>query len=66
MPSDKASAKLDKYVALRGDVAHRGKAAKSVHKSDVEGFIEHVKFLVRKTGGRVHSTVTKATGKKLW
>ena len=61
-----AKAKLDKYVALRGSIAHRGAAEAAVKKAQVQDYFRHVKRLVSKTGGRVNSHVKDATGKALW
>ena len=54
MTIDRARNKLDKYVTLRGEIAHRGIAANGI------------KRLVSKTGGAVNSHVKKVTGKPLW
>ena|ERR1700722_3056591 len=64
--SDQAATTLDKYVALRGDIAHRGAGRQSVTKLQVCEFLGHVKQLVRKTGKRVSKCVKEATGKELW
>lgn len=66
MPVSTATAKLDRYVALRGSIAHRGAADAAVKKSQVLDYFEHVKKLVAKTGGSVNSHVRAATGKPLW
>jgi hypothetical protein len=66
MSAAKARAKLDKYVSLRGAIAHRGVVASSVKKAQVTDYFRHVKRLVGKTGGRVYSHVKSATGKALW
>lgn len=66
MSVSSASDKLDKYVTLRGSIAHRGSASASVHKSHVTDYYEHVKKLVGKTGGSVNTVVRGATGKTLW
>jgi RiboL-PSP-HEPN len=58
--------KLDDFVSLRGEIAHRGKAAQSVRKTYVEDALEHVRRLVSRTGQRVNIVATGATGKKLW
>jgi hypothetical protein len=63
---NRARARLDKYVTLRGDIAHRGQASAKVRKADVEDFLKHVTRLVGKTGGRVNSVVAEATGRPLW
>jgi hypothetical protein len=66
MPAEQARAKLDKYVTLRGEIAHRGAASGSVKKTQVNDYYRHVKRLVGKTGGRVNNVVKKATGEALW
>lgn len=61
-----ACKKLDDYVTLRGQIAHRGSALKACHKSQVEDYFAHVKQLVPKTGGRVNTFVRNVTKKALW
>ena len=58
--------KLDKYVSLRGSIAHRGKHSKSVTKAEVEDYLYVVERIASKTGGVVNRHVRVATGKKLW
>jgi polyribonucleotide nucleotidyltransferase len=62
----RATEKLDKYVTLRGSIAHRGKHLQSVKKSEVMDYLEFIKKLSSKTGGAVNSHVKKVTGKSLW
>jgi hypothetical protein len=62
MSEAQASRKLDKYVELRGSIAHRGVAGASVRKQAVDDYYGHVGLLVAKTGGRVNSVIKKATG----
>lgn len=66
MTVERARIKLNKYVTLRGEIAHRGKAAKSVTKAQFEDYFDFVQKLVSKTGGAVNSHVTKVSGKPLW
>lgn len=66
MSAKEAGKKLDRYVELRGEIAHRGSAVSPVKKTAVTDYYSHVKRLVGKTGGRVGSVVGKSTGKKLW
>lgn len=66
MTAARASAKLDRYVELRGAIAHRGAALGSVRKSAVTDYYEHVQKLVSKTGGRVNREVKRVTGTGLW
>jgi len=66
MTAPQACSKLDNYVTLRGAIAHRGKAAKSCWKVNVEDYFNHVNLLVSKTGGHVNKFVKDITGKPLW
>jgi len=66
MTAIRSREKLDKYVTLRGEIAHRGIAAKTVTKAQVEDYFDFIKKLVSKTGGAVNSHVKKVTGKPLW
>lgn len=66
MSVSQARAKLDKFVTLRGAIAHRGTAAFSVKKVQVTAYLKHVTRLVAETGGRVNAHVKSATGKPLW
>lgn len=61
-----AKSKLDRFVELRGAIAHRGASASGVKKVQVTNYLAHVKRLVGKTGGRVNTHVKAATGKALW
>jgi hypothetical protein len=66
LTAQKAGEKLDKYVELRGEIAHRGKANTSVKKAQVEDFLDFIKKTAAKTGGAVYKHVQSITGKKLW
>jgi len=66
MNASRARVKLDKYVRLRGAIAHRGAALESVKKADVTDYFEFIKRLAAKTGGKVNSHVKDLTGKPLW
>jgi hypothetical protein len=66
MSVGQAKAKLDKYIELRGAIAHRGKAAASCTKANVTQYLAHVKRLVGLTGGGVNGHVKKVTGRSLW
>lgn len=66
MSVKRASEKLDKFVELRGAIAHRGQHSASVTKAQVEDYFEFVKSLAAKTGGKVNSHVKTVTGKPLW
>ena len=66
MTAKRSRDKLDRYVSLRGAIAHRGKHETSVTKTNVSDYFEFVNSLVGKTGGQVNSHVKKVTGKSLW
>jgi len=58
--------KLDKFIELRGEIAHRGKPANSVKKVQVTDFRQFIEKLAAKTGGSVNSHVKSVTGTPLW
>lgn len=66
MTVTRARKKLDKYVTLRGEIAHRGASAKSVTKAQVEDYFDFIKRLVTKTDSTVNLHARKVTGKLLW
>jgi len=61
-----ARQKLDEYVRLRGDIAHRNHAAEAVTKADATAFLEHVTRLVEFTDKAINEHVLKITGKPLF
>jgi hypothetical protein len=46
MTAETAKNKLDKYVTMRGAIAHRGRGLAACRKADVEDYCDHVKHLV--------------------
>jgi len=66
MNANQAREQLDKYVELRGAIAHRGKSSKSVKKADVTDYFDLIKKLAAKTGGKANRHVKDITGKPLW
>ncbi len=66
MSANQARKKLDRFVALRGDIAHRGMAARSCKKTHVTDYFEFIKRIIGKTGDRVNKHVKDATGSGLW
>lgn len=66
MKPDRACTKLDKYVELRNQVAHRGAASSSVKKQQVIDYFEFVKKTVSITGGVVNRHVKQITGQALF
>jgi len=63
MSAVQAAEKLDSYVTLRGDIAHRSKAAATIKKSHASKFGEHVKRLVEKTDCYINYQLEKACGR---
>ncbi|MDD5596900.1 MAG: HEPN domain-containing protein [Victivallaceae bacterium] len=66
MTVKQASEKLDRFVTLRGTIAHRGTASTSVTKTAVVDYLDLIRTLASKTGGKVNSHVNKITGRPLW
>lgn len=66
MTAKRAGEKLDKFVELRGSIAHRGQSSTSVKKAQVVDYFEFVKSLAGRTGGAVNAHVKRITGKPLW
>jgi RiboL-PSP-HEPN len=66
MTVERARAKLDKFVELRGAIAHRGQASARVQKNQVEDYFDFTKRLVAKTGGKINTAVRSAVGEPLW
>lgn len=64
--ADAARTKLDKYIGLRGEIAHRGRPDTAVRKNQVVDYLSLIKKLAAKTGGKVNRHVKKVTGKPLW
>lgn len=59
--ADQARAKLDKFVELRGEIAHRGKAKTTVKKATVVDYLDFISQVAAKTGGAVNTHVKKIT-----
>ncbi|GAA2004290.1 HEPN domain-containing protein [Catenulispora subtropica] len=62
----RAAEKLDGFVELRGEIAHRGSAVDSVTKDTVSDFYNHVKRLVDATEGHVRRRLRESTGVAPW
>ena len=65
-PATATGAKLDAFVILRGEIAHRLKPADSVHKKDGKDFYDFVCRLADIIDTEVHSVVSAATAKNYW
>jgi hypothetical protein len=65
MTGAQSRAKLDKFVSLRGDIAHRGQAMASCTKKQVTSYLSHIESLVPLTGAKVSGYVEAITGHAL-
>lgn len=65
-PVSTVTDKLDEFVTLRGEIAHRLKTVKSVRKSDGNDFYEFVARLAEIIDREVHSVLVDTTGKTYW
>jgi hypothetical protein len=66
MPAQREKEKLDAYVSLRGEVAHRGRAARTIPKAQVVDYYSHVKHLVGNTDPYVNRVVRNSTDVPLY
>jgi hypothetical protein len=66
MSAEGARDKLDRYIALRGEIAHRGAAAKPVSKTTVKNYYNHVSHLASCTGSAINLAMENATGRPLY
>lgn len=66
MTVSRTTEKLDRFVTLRGSIAHRGTSSKSVTKPVVVDYLDFIKKLASKTGGKVNTHVKAVTGRPLW
>lgn len=61
-----AAKKLDGYISLRGDIAHRANAAANIKKSDAWKFADHAGRLVEKTDAYINQQLGLACGSPLF
>jgi hypothetical protein len=66
MSVTRAAEKLDGFIELRGEIAHRGAAVASVTKDDVKVFYNHVQRLVAATEGHVQHRLENSIGTAPW
>ena len=57
--------KLDRFITLRGAIAHRGAAPSSCKKSQVDGYLNHVSRIVEEVDTRVSDFARTTSGKAL-
>ena len=63
---ERAAAKLDEYIVIRHEVAHRGSSTDRIWKYDINDYYTHVWNLVERTAAEVASVLADATGVTPW
>lgn len=66
MSAAKAGLKLEKYLSVRHDIAHRGAHRRAVHKTWPRDYLAHVERLVLKTDAKVRAAVHATVGVHPW
>ncbi len=66
MTPERARKKLDRYVDLRNQIAHRGGALKPVTKAQVKDYFDFIQKIVNHTGGGINIHIRQITGKHLF
>ena len=66
MSATRAAEKLDAFIELRGEIAHRGAAVGAVTKDQVKVFYNHVQRLVTATEVHVQQRLEESTGTPPW
>jgi hypothetical protein len=66
MTAEQAKEKLDRYIVVRGEIAHRVQHAESVRKSWSTDFLSHVQRLVEKTDAEVATFIDQTVGQRPW
>lgn len=62
----KSTARLDGFITLRGEIAHRQKPKNSVHKKDGKDFYNHVCKLADKIDETVNAVLQNVCEKSYW
>ena len=66
MTAETASTELDRFISIRGNIAHRVKHEETVHKNWAKGFLAHVTKLVDKTDESLHHHLLSLTATSPW
>jgi hypothetical protein len=66
MTAPRAAKKLDEFITVRHEVAHRGSATYTVWKYDVNDYYNHVRRLVGRTAAEIARVLTDVTGVTAW
>jgi hypothetical protein len=62
----RAAEKLDEYIDIRHQVAHRGSSADRIWRYDINEYYNHVWYLVERTAAEVARVLAGATGVTPW
>jgi hypothetical protein len=65
MSPDQAANKLDRFITLRGSIAHRGVGPSTCKKSQVTAYLNHVSRIVERIDINVSAFVHTMSGKQL-
>jgi hypothetical protein len=66
MDAQRAAEKLDEYITIRHEVAHRGRSVDRIWKYDVNEYYNHAWRLVEQTAAEITRVLTDATGVTPW
>ncbi len=66
MSAEAATDKLNRLVELRGSIAHRVAAAKTVHKADVKNHLKFIYRLAVRTSNRTRAFIYAHTKQRPW
>lgn len=57
---------LDKFIEVRGSIAHRGKIQVTIDLAYVKKHLKLIRYIASITGGKISTHVKRITGKALW
>lgn len=66
MTPDHAGNKLDRFVTIRGNIAHRTRHDTKIYKKTCIDYQSHLHWLVGRSVGAVHDYVKRLTGEDPW
>lgn len=66
MPSAQATKKLDHYMTIRGNIAHRINHENKIYKNDVKDFLGHIATLIEKSDTAISIHLQSLTGVSPW
>lgn len=66
MSADDASSKLNEFVTLRGEIAHRARSLKPISKKSAKDYLTHIRSLVEVMDTFINLTMQNYTGVPLW